>query len=310
MPTVQTVLASSTSRVPHRYLEVLLAHVLRKPREWVLAHPEAIVRSSPSARYRRLLRRLKQGEPLPYLLGEAWFYGRPFTVNKHVLIPRPETELLIELTVQHIRGLTAHGSRLTAIDVGTGSGCIAVTLAAELRKASIIAMDSSLSALRIARANARRHGVGNHITFLRGNLLSPVLQNPTLFNDRGKGWDSAVLVANLPYLTTAEWRALPRSIRGYEPRQALDGGPDGLKHFRELFRQLQTISGGDVTPPLHSLHSLYTFTPLHLYTFLEIDPRRKRALTALIRKTLPKWRASWHRDLAGRWRVLEISNSS
>ena len=106
--------------------------------------------------------------------------------------------------------------------------------------------------------------------------------------------DKLLILANLPYLTTAEWRSLPQPIRDYEPREALDGGPDGLKHFRKLFSQFR---------------SLYTSTPLHLYTFLEIDPRRKRAITALVRKTLPKWRASWHRDLAGRWRILDLCSS-
>ncbi|MBI4449427.1 peptide chain release factor N(5)-glutamine methyltransferase [Candidatus Uhrbacteria bacterium] len=275
--------------LPRRDREVLFAYVLRKPREWILTHPEATVRTTMAARYRRLLRRLERGEPLPYLLGEHWFYGRPFTVNRHVLIPRPETELMVELAIERIKN---YESRImetsTIVDVGTGSGCIAVTLAAELPHTNVVAIDSSPTALRIARANARRHGVENLITFLQGNLLEPILQSPSFMIHHSL----FTVCANLPYLTTDEWRALPRSLRQYEPRAAFDGGPDGLRPFRKLFAQIRSI------PIIH--HSLFMI--------LETDPRRKRALTPLIRKTLPGWKASWHRDLAGRWRVLVLSS--
>ena len=277
--------------------ERLLAHVLRKPREWVLAHPDAHLRPAHRRRFASLLRRRAAGEPLAYLLGEQWFYGRPFAVNHSVLIPRPETELMIELALIRIRELTAYSLQLTALDIGTGSGCIAVTLAAEFPRAAVIATDSSSDALRVARANARRHAVASRITFLRGDLLKPLLnkrRSGLLRPDRSVGArnDTTLLVlANLPYLTTSEWRALPRSIRAHEPRAALDGGPDGLAAFRQLLTQLRNA---------------FQISDFRFQMLLEIDPRRKRALVALIRKHLPNWEASWHRDLAGRYRVLSI----
>ena len=308
--------------------ELLLAHVLRKSREWLIAHPEVHLTPAQRRRYSTLLRRLSRGEPLAYLLGTQWFYGRPFTVNHSVLIPRPETELMIELALDRIKN---HGTpdsppkaacpssggdppladRFQILDIGTGSGCIAITLARELPKRisnlkfQIIATDASPAALRVARANARRHGVLSRINFFRRDLLGPVLNTfptPSHSPSRREVEKKSIpqfgilpsafcVVANLPYLTTAEWHALPRSIRDYEPRLALNGGPDGLTHFRELFTQVRKI------PIIHD----------SLFMILEIDPRRKRALAALVRKTLPDWGASWHRDLAGRWRVITLN---
>ncbi|MDO8621812.1 MAG: peptide chain release factor N(5)-glutamine methyltransferase [bacterium] len=297
MATTVARLLTITRLKGRRDREHLLAHVLGKPREWLLAHPEAPVQPATVARYRPLVRRLQRGEPLPHLLREHWFYGRPFTVNKHVLIPRPETELMVELALNQTQNAKLKAQNSVIVDVGTGSGCIAVTLAAELPHARVIATDTSATALRVARANARSHGVGNRIRFLRGDLLKPLLKPRGIPRLRSAPrsfardkFASTLVLANLPYLTTAEWRALPRSLRAYEPRQAFDGGPDGLTPFRKLFVQIRSI------PMIHD----------SLFIILEIDPRRKRALSALVRKTLPTWRASWHKDLAGRWRVLQL----
>lgn len=342
MNTITTLLPTS-DRTNLRDCELLLAHVLKKPREWTLTHPKAPVRPATAARYRRLLQRLTHGEPLPYLLGEHWFYGRSFTVNRSVLIPRSESELLVDLVLQHVRvhrtptpafapppreategrgGKTEGVGAPLIVDVGTGSGCLAVTVAAELAHARVIATDTSPAALRVARANARHHSAANQITFLRGDLLGSTFRvisrarpekshmmhgvRSLDFAPAGRSarddTTTMVILANLPYLTTAEWRALPRSFRAYEPRVALDGGPDGLTHFRKLFAQLQTIMDEDSTPPLRPFPVIRD----SLFVLLEIDPRRKRALAALIQRTLPEWRASWHRDLAGRYRVLSI----
>ncbi|MFH1098772.1 MAG: peptide chain release factor N(5)-glutamine methyltransferase [Candidatus Uhrbacteria bacterium] len=276
-----------------RDYEFLLAHMLGWSRERVIAHPEATVTPNCAARFRRLMARRRQGEPLPHLLGEAWFYGRPFRVSRGVLIPRPETEQLIELAVARARKLMTHGSRLTAFDLGAGSGCIAITLATELPHVRVIAIDVSPAALRVARANARQHGVAQHIVFRQGNLLQPLLRDFSTRLRLGRNDNDSVeglIIANLPYLTTTEWRALPPEIKKYEPRSALDGGPDGLAPFRELFAQL----------PQFCVHR-------SAFCILEIDPRRKTALTKLVRRMLPDWRMTWHRDLAGRWRVLDLA---
>ncbi|MBI4433380.1 peptide chain release factor N(5)-glutamine methyltransferase [Candidatus Uhrbacteria bacterium] len=265
-----------------RDIDLLLAHVCGRDRTWVLAHPETTIHPGRIARLRRLVARRQRGEPLPYLIGEQWFFGRSFRVTSDVLIPRPETELLVELATT-----TAHYPHTTIIDVGTGSGCIAVTLATEMPHARLVAIDTSPTALRIARKNARRHRVQHRIAFVHGDLLHA----KTPHAQRIIPHTPLLLLANLPYLSTAEWRALPRSLRLFEPRLALDGGKNGCTPFRRLFLQARSLA---YDRPVTML--------------LEIDPRRKRALETLTKKILPTWTMSWHRDGASRWRVLAVQS--
>ena len=202
--------------------DLLLAYVLGIRKEDVYAHPEPELNLDELARYKALITRRARGEPVAYVRGTKEFYGLEFAVDRRVLIPRPETELLVD---EAVRRLAAQESPLIC-DLGTGSGAVAIALAVGLPRARLIATDSSTAALEVARANAARHGVAERIDFRAGELLGPV----------GEPLDA--LVANLPYLTTAEVTTARGTSSEFEPRAALDGGADGLAVIRLAIAQL------------------------------------------------------------------------
>jgi release factor glutamine methyltransferase len=200
--------------------QLLLAFVLGIDRSAVLAHGERVLSENDAGRYMALIERCAGGEPLAYLLGQRAFYDRTFQVSPDVLIPRPETEDLLAVALEFARQRT----ELTAVDVGTGSGILAVTLAAHIPQAAVYATDISPAALAVARQNASQQAV--HITFIQGDLLLPVIE---------RGLQVDLILANLPYIPSGEVDLL--SVSRYEPRLALDGGPDGLALIRRLLDQ-------------------------------------------------------------------------
>ncbi len=241
MTTVRATLEAAIPRLaeagidsPRLDAELLLAHVLAVTRGWLWAHPETAVSPPVAAHLDTLLARRLRREPLPYLLGTWEFYGREFVVSPAVLVPRPETELLVEAVLAWAR---THDARRLA-DIGTGSGAIAVTLAAELPAAQVLAVDLSADALAVARENATRQGVGERITFRQGDLLTPVSA------------PQDAIVANLPYISDEELPTLMPEVRDHEPRLALAGGPDGL----DLLRRLITAAPHTLRP--HGLLAL------------------------------------------------------
>ena len=202
--------------------DVLLAHVLDLPRAALLAHPDAPLSPEHAAQFAALVQRRAGGTPVAYLTGRHPFYDREFLVTPDVLIPRPETEHLIEAALAWARGR----GPLRIADVGTGSGAIAVTLAAHLPQARVHAIDRSAAALAVAQQNAGRAGVAERVTFHQGDLLDPLL---------AAGQTLDLIAANLPYIPTAELAAL--DVARHEPALALDGGPDGLDAIRRLLAQ-------------------------------------------------------------------------
>ncbi|MDZ4229879.1 MAG: HemK/PrmC family methyltransferase, partial [Candidatus Veblenbacteria bacterium] len=221
-------LLSAPSPSPALDAEVLLAYACGCNRSELLAHLEEPLPLLRGWRFRWLIHRRWSGIPVAYLTHEKEFYGRSFYVNRYVLTPRPETELMIEAALGTIH---ANGSIATIIDVGTGSGCIAITLALELPHLKVLATDTSAPALAVAKKNATHYGVDTRITFLRGNLIKPLLATPYPL------LSNSLLLANLPYLTTDEIKGELTS----EPRDALDGSSDGLKYYRLLIEQLMTL---------------------------------------------------------------------
>jgi len=181
--------------------------------------------------------RLAAGEPLQYILGEAEFMGRVFVCDRRALIPRPETE---QLTAWMLEDALLWQNKAPIIaDVGAGSGCIAIALALERPESRYIATDTSAAALALARENAARHGVSARIRFVACDLLSPVAPETT-FQHSAECWNVAsvdAVVSNPPYVRTADWARLERSVRDFEPRAALDGGPNGLVIIRRLMAQ-------------------------------------------------------------------------
>ena len=178
-------------------IQLLLAHALGRPRTWIIAHPEAQITALQAARSDALLAQFADGVPLPCLLGRWEFYGRSFIVTPDTLIPRPETELLVDEAAAWLR---RHPDRRRAVDVGTGSGCIAVSLAKSIPDLRVLAADRSFAALRVARQNAQEHGCAGQIDFLNGDLL------------RSAAGPFDLVCANLPYIPTADLAALDQNL--------------------------------------------------------------------------------------------------
>jgi release factor glutamine methyltransferase len=204
---------------------LLLSHVTGINRTRLLTKSEERIVESDYRDYLALVARRAAGEPLQYLTGHQEFYGLDFVVNSDVLIPRPETEFLVERVIDVVRP-SREDSQLI-VDIGTGSGCIAVTLAKHLPRARLIATDAFPGALNVAQENARRHGVRDRIEFLEGDLLAPLAEHAL----QGA---VDVLVSNPPYVDEESCEALQREVRDWEPREALFGGPDGLLFYRRL----------------------------------------------------------------------------
>jgi release factor glutamine methyltransferase len=252
---------------------VLLAHLLGKPRAWVLAHPAPHLSPSQQGQLETALARLENGEPLPYLLGHWEFFGMDFDITPDVLIPRPETELLVEKAIAWLQ--TSSLPRFAA-DVGTGSGIIAVTIAANLPHVRFLATDLSPAALQVAQINARKFQVDDRIRFVECDLLPSLPEQPL-----------HLLCANLPYIPTNTLRSL--AVYRREPTLALDGGADGLDHLRRLMR---------LAPAWMLPNSLI---------LLEIEASLGGQSLDLARSAFPHANICLHKDLSGHDRLLEIS---
>ena len=227
---------------------------------------------------RELVRRRGEGEPVAHITGEREFHGRPFTVSAGALIPRPETETLVELALARARSLEPAGDGVRIADAGTGSGCIAVTLAAELPGAAVSGTDLSAAALEVAAANAARHGLAGRVELLAGTWCEPLA-----------GRIVEMVVSNPPYIPSAELAGLARDVRDHEPVLALDGGPDGLDAYRRLLPSIAGIlaPGG--------------------WVGLEIDIRAGEQVSAIAREALgPVATIAVHPDLSGRPRVVTV----
>ena len=270
-------LAPVADEEAHLEAEVLLRHVLGLTRAQLYAQLDRPLLADQAAAYADILERRLAHEPVAYLTGHREFFGRDFLVNRHVLIPRPETELLVELGLGEARRL-AHlaPAGLTIADVGTGCGCVAISLAMHLPTARVYALDASAPALAVAAENCQRHGVAGRVRLLQGDLLAS-LPEPV-----------HIIVANLPYVPRPELEALPPEIRLHEPRGALDGGEDGLAAIRRLLAQ----------------------APAHLWPggaiLLEIGQGQGPAVAALSRQHFPAAAIVVHGDSGGQERVVAI----
>lgn len=252
----------ATSESARSDAQLLLAHVVRRERAWLIAHSEAPLSAEECEDFESLCRRRSAGVPVAYILGRAGFYGREFLVDENVLIPRPESEHLVE---EAIAFLDARG---TLLDVGIGCGAIACTIAVE-SGASVFGTDVSAGAIAIAGENARRLRVPGSCCFYQGDLTAPV---------RDRRFDA--IVANLPYVPTADLPARPNPV-AFEPREALDGGPDGLALYRRLLPQI---------PALVERNALI---------LLEAAAPTIEGLARAVRTALPGYAVSIGRDYAG-----------
>lgn len=204
--------------------EVLIAHILNKNRAWVVTHVFDVLDEEANREYEAACDRRTRREPLQYILGMQEFWGLEFRVTPDVLIPRPETELVVESALAIAKSL---GRQTTIVDLGTGSGCIAISLAKELPSAYFFAIDASEKALVIARDNSARHNVSERIRFLRGDLLEPLAET----NVRGQ---IDILVSNPPYVRSGDRCSLQSEVRDYEPEAALFPGPCGTEMHQRI----------------------------------------------------------------------------
>jgi len=300
--------------------EVLLAFAIKKPKEYLYAHPEAKISHGQLRLFQNLIARRAKHEPVAYLTGHKEFFGLDFVVNHNVLIPRPETELMVEealkiiksdpLSLSHptlARIASRKGEKLL-IDIGTGSGCIPIAV---VKNSGVraIAIDSSATALTVAKKNAKMHKImdssrkrgatslSGGLRFLLGDLLKPILNSKFQIPNS----QFIVITANLPYLPTDEWRHTPVDVKKYEPREALDGGKDGLKYYWKLLPQIKNLAEITRTP---------------IICLFEFCPEQKSELKKLVKECflnpssppLRKGRINTavkiKKDLAGRDRLL------
>ncbi len=249
--------------------DVLLAHVLGVGKEALFAHPERQLTAAEDGRFQDLVERRSRGEPVAYLRGFKEFYGLRFLVDPRVLIPRPETEVLVDAARQRIAGRS-----LRTVDVGTGSGAIAVAIAAHEHGVHVIATDFSRDALAVAEANALANGVADRVELRHGDLLTPVTERVD------------IVCANLPYLrddTVTEWVG-ERSFLAFEPRGAVVAGPDGLGVIRRCVADLPRVLAPDGA------------------AFFECDPPQVAAVTEMLERVGLRTRTV--RDLTGAERVV------
>ena len=272
-----------------------MAFVLKKPREFVLAHPEIRLSWWQKFRFIRLLKKRQRGIPLAYLLGHKEFFGLDFLVNKNTLIPRPETEIMVEAVLEIIKNANHN---VVLIDVGTGSGCIPISIIKNAqKKIRVITTDISSSALRIAQKNASQNNVD--ITFLHGNLLEPIYGvYPEL--SRGKSIlpsmdlpeSFVIITANLPYLRAEQFKKEP-TIQ-YEPRLALVANNNGLGLYEKLLEQIKQ-------------HLTSVKIKNQIQIFLEIDPAQKDAIKKIIQAYFSTALIEIKTDLAEQDRLVVIT---
>jgi release factor glutamine methyltransferase len=215
-------LERSVCSSPRLDAEVLLSSYLKMDRLTLYTHPEQSITESEHTEFQARVERRKNGEPVAYIVGEKEFWSMPFQVNNHVLIPRPETEILVE---EVLKVCSDMGKRILQIlDIGTGCGAISIALASELENAQIVATDISPEALAVAVKNAQNNNLDHRIEFLQGNLFQPV---------SGK-FD--IIVSNPPYISQQEYDNLPFEVRGFEPKSALLAGNDGTEIHQEIIK--------------------------------------------------------------------------
>jgi release factor glutamine methyltransferase len=239
----QNQLEAAISSTPRLDAEVLLAHVQQVDRIQLHMYPESAISDEDNVVLEDLISRRTAGEPVAYLTGTQEFMGLTFNVSPAVLIPRPDTELLVETTLENLKGMHCQRPEqpLLAADIGTGSGCIAVSLAVLLPQVTVLAVDLSPEALAVANRNRESHGVMEQVIPLQGNLLEPVrewLQHESYKLD--------AIISNPPYITEAEMKELAPSVAAYEPHRALAGGTDGLDAYRQITAEAPGLlrSGG------------------------------------------------------------------
>ncbi len=258
----------------HLDAEILLSYILKKEKNFLYTYPEKKLNAPQKEIFLRLIRRRLKYEPIAYVTQKKEFYKRKFFVNKNVLIPRPETEYVVEEAMRVRKDISKNNKIITIADIGTGSGAIAVTLAKELKNVKIFATDISKKALRVAKKNSNTHQT--KIKFFHGNLIEPI---------KNKKID--ILVANLPYLDAHEFHIYGKILK-HEPSIALFAKEKGLKAYKNLFLQMKK----------------YSFYPK--IVICEIGYKQNVLLKKSLKKIIPRYQATFKKDLSLRLRIAIV----
>lgn len=281
-------LKKKKNETPQLDAELLLGFVLKKSREYVLIHPEYQLTKLQETKYKKILERRLKHEPIAYILGQKEFYGLNFKVTKDTLIPRPETESLVELALCSMKHETYNKKNTTIIDIGTGSGNIIISVAKNNEQRPMInnkiqyfGIDISKKALTIAKKNSKINKLSNKIKFIKSDLLKYFLEHCSLITDH------CIIIANLPYLSKKIYSSCEPNVKKFEPRSALLSGVDGLDHYEKLFKQILKIQD----------------TRYKIQTIVEISPEQKQKIAKLIKKYFPNATVEFQKDLAQKWRV-------
>jgi release factor glutamine methyltransferase len=273
-------------RLPRLDREVLLSHAIGQDRVFLMAHGETELTAAQLNGYRAFIARAMKHEPIAYITGTREFYGRDFFVGPGVLIPRPETELIVDQVLKNISVCALSKKKCAVIDVGTGSGAIITSIflslkTEERKNLSWFAVDNEDAALRYARRNARHLDTNGAIRFLKSDLLSRLLKQLS-------SCDEIFVVANLPYLSSALYRRAAPNVRRYEPKSALHSGTDGLDHYQRLMTELCSINAAGVK----------------VNFFLEISPEQAKMLSSLCADITALSSLEMVPDLAGKARLV------
>lgn len=282
---------------PRNEAELIIADILGKRTEDIIAYPKIKLTPTQLTKFNSAINRRINQEPIAYILNKKEFFNLSFFINESTLIPRPETELLVEKTLKLIK----NNKKYFIIELGTGSGCITISIAKNLPRKTIntnglqlLASDISNNSLNVAKKNATLHNVSRVINFKKGSLLEPFEENIKKLPSN----QHLVIIANLPYLSEKIYNDTSPSVKKYEPKIALISGKEGLDHYRELFNQILS---------LHNQVLKYKKSTIHL--IIEISPEQKAILEKEVPRTFADFssmKLKFHKDLARKWRLLKI----
>jgi release factor glutamine methyltransferase len=284
-------------------LDLIIAFVTKKSREFILAHPDFILTKNQEIKIEEFIARRINHKPLAYILGEKEFFGYTFKVTPATLIPRPETEQLVENVLQYLSSKNSTDN-LVILDIGTGSGNIIISLAKKIfpvwtssipikksKSLFLYGIDNSIEALAVAKHNAQKNNVIKKIKFLQSDLLNYFLLHPKkIIPLQQYQW---IVVANLPYLSQKIYSATSLNVKKFEPRTALYAPQDGLYYYYQLLQQLQQLKKD------------YALSTISCY--LEISPEQKTKIQLFLKKHLPSCTPKFQKDLAGKWRLVFLT---
>jgi release factor glutamine methyltransferase len=295
MHTIRNILISAKDSIDTYDATLIIAHALQKSREFVLTYPEYILTQEQSDRVMQLITRRAHHEPVSYLTKHKEFFGRDFEVNQHTLIPRPETELMVEEVIKCAQKNNREQKSQSIFDIGTGSGNIIISLAKELSSphsptipTTFFGIDISLHALKIANKNAIAHAVEKEITFVQSDLFKKIP-----ISIAQKNSNTFIIAANLPYLSQDIYDLSMDDVKNFEPKSALFSEENGLHHYRKLLLQLKNIFDQCVIQ--------------NIQLFFEISPEQKNEIEKMIHDIFPQANIETVQDLSGKWRLIKAS---